>query len=202
MMNGITKVAMLSVVCLVCSGAMGASYSLVPPDRDLGDLDHYRYYTWGLDTPWSVIPDVDNNYEQAIGASLSFKSIRNWNNQPNVLYIHLLDNAPLGIRTGYDGQGGGDNFAGQGIVLTVYQNLPSTAQNLSYSFSGDEIEALNDYAADGRFALGFDPDCHFYNCGVKLDIDTAAQVVPEPATMTLLLVGGGLVALRKRRKQK
>jgi len=196
-MRGITRVAMLSVVCLACSGAMGASYPLVPPDKDLDDLNHYRYYTWGLDTPWSVVPDSDNEYEQAAGASLSFKSIRNWNDKPNVLYIHLLDYAPLGITKGYDGQGGGDNFADQGIVLRVYHNLPSTAQNLSYSFSEDQVTTLNEYAADGRFALGFDPDCHFYNCGVKLDVCT--EVVPEPATMTMLVVGG-LAALRRRRK--
>jgi len=198
-MNGITKVAMLSVVCLVCSGAMGASYSLVPPDSDLGDLDHHRYYTWGMETPWSIIPNVGNNYEQVIGASLSFKSIRNWNNQPNVLYIHLLDDRPLGVTQGYDGQGGGDNFAGDGLLLTVYQNLPTTPQDLSYSFSNDEIAALSEYALDGRFALGFDPDCHFWNCGVKLEVLTATPVVPEPATMSLLAIGGLGVLLKRRR---
>ncbi|MCP4377447.1 MAG: PEP-CTERM sorting domain-containing protein [bacterium] len=200
-MRNITNVAILAVVCLASSSAMADSYSLVPSDRDLGDLDHYRYYTWGMETPWSTVPDENNMYERVIGATLSFDSIRNWDNNPNVLYIHLLDNAPLGVRRGYDGQGGGDNFAGQGLLLTVYQNLPTTPQDLSYSFSSDEITALNDYAADGRFALGFDPDCHFWNCGVQLDIQTETAVVPEPATMTLLLVGGGLVALRRRRKK-
>jgi len=196
-MREITRVAMLTVVCLACSGAMGASYPLVPPDKDLDDLDHYWYYTWGIDTPWCVVPDPDNEYEQAAGASLSFNNIRNWNSKPNVLYIHLLDDAPLGITKGYDRQGGGDNFADQGIVLTVYHNLPSTPQNLSYSFSEDQVATLNEYAADGRFALGLDPDCHFYNCGVGLSVST--EVVPEPAALTMLAVGG-LAVLRRRRK--
>ena len=199
-MKSITKIAIFAVVCLISSNAMAASYSLVPPDTDLDDLNHYRHYTWGINTPWSVVPDPNNEYEQAVGASLSFKSIRNWNNQPNVLYIHLLDDGPLGVMKGYDGQGGGDNFAGQGIVLTAYQNLPSTAQNLSYSFTAEQVATLNDYAEDGRFALGLDPDCHFYNCGVKLDVCTGTLVIPEPATMAMLLVGG-LAVLRRRRKK-
>jgi hypothetical protein len=156
----------------------------------------------GWRPPWSIIPDENDIYERVTGATLSFDSIRNWDNNPNVLYIHLLDDGPLGVTKGYDGQGGGDNFAGQGLVLTIYQNLPRTPQDLSYSFTDDQIAALNDYAADGRFALGFDPDCHFWNCGVQLDVLTEIAVVPEPATMTLLLVGGGLMALRRRRKQK
>ncbi|GAH49286.1 unnamed protein product, partial [marine sediment metagenome] len=68
-MRWIARVAMLSVVCLACSSAMGASYPLVPPDKDLDDLNHQKYYTWGLDTPWSVVPDLDNQYEQAASAS-------------------------------------------------------------------------------------------------------------------------------------
>lgn len=198
-MRNISRVAMLSVVCLACSGAMGANYHLVPPDADLGDLDHYRYYTWGLDTPWNVDPNSNNDYEQAASATLSFDNIRNWDNNPNVLYIHLLDDGPLGVTQSYDGQTGGDNFLGQGILLTAYYNLPSTAQDLSYSFSDDDIAILNDYASDGSFALGFDPDCHFYNSGVALDVKTSTTPVPEPATITMLVIGG-LAILRRRRK--
>ena len=198
-MRSVTAVAVFTVVCLIGSNAMAASYPLVPSDGDLGDLDHYRYYTWGIDTPWSVVPDANDEYEQVTSATLSFNDIRNWDDTPNVLYIHLLDDAPLGVTVGYDGQGGGDNFAGLGTVLTVYYNLPSTAQDLSYSFTGDDIATLNDYASDGNFALGFDPDCHFYNCGVALDVSTSTSPVPEPATMTMLLVGG-LAVLRRRRK--
>ena len=200
MMRSVTAVAMFAVVCLTFSNAMAAAYSLVPSDRDLGDLNHYRHYTWGIDTPWSIVPDINLEYEQVTSATLSFNDIRNWDDKPNVLYIHLLDDAPLGVRKGYDGQGGGDNFAGQGIVLTIYQNLPSTSQNLSYSFTDEQIATLNDYAEDGRFALGFDPDCHFYNCGVRMDIGTGTAVIPEPATMAMLAVGG-LALLRRRRRK-
>jgi hypothetical protein len=191
---------MFAVFCLACSNATAASYSPAPSDGDLDDLDHYRYYTWGINTPWGVVSDASDQSEQATSATLSFDDIRNWNNEPNVLYIHLLNNAPQGVTQGYDAQGGGDNFAGRGIVLTVYQNLPSTSQDLSYSFSADQLDALNDYASDGRFGLGFDPDCHFYNCGVKLDINTGPSMIPEPATMSLLALGA-LAVLRRRRKQ-
>ena len=182
---------------------MAESYSPVPPDKDLGDLDHYKYYTWGIETPWSIVPDANDEYERVTSATLSFDDIRNWDNKPNVLYIHLLDDAPLGVRVDNDGQGGGDNFANMGILLRTYNNLPSTSQDLSYSFTEDQIDTLNEYAADGRFALGFDPDCHFYNRGVKLDIHTevmSTPPVPEPATMTVLLVGGLAVLRRRPRK--
>jgi hypothetical protein len=50
---------------------------------------------------------------------------------------------------------------------------------------------------NGNFGLGFDPDCHFYNNGVRLNIETAA--VPIPGAIWLL--GSGLLGLLVRRKQ-
>ena len=195
----IKKAAVFTIICLICSNASAAVYSMSPSDRDLGDLDHYKNYTWGINTPWDVTPDENLQYETVVSATLSFDSIRNWDNEPNKLYIHLLDNARLGVDVDYDGQGGGDAFDGQGVELITYNNLPATSQNLSYSFSQDEILALNEYASDDRFGLGFDPDCHYYNCGVSLDVVTA--VVPEPATLAILLVGGAAV-LRRRKRNK
>ena len=195
-MKTIACFSFVLVVSLACSGALGATYPLVPPDRDLDDLDHRKHYTWGVERPWDLVHD--EMFEDAVGAKLSFKWIRNWDNKPNVLYIHLLDDAPKGITIGTDNQGGGDYFAGQGIVLKVYVNLPSYPKNLTYTFSDSEVDALNLYAADGLFALGFDPDCHFYNCGVKLEIETALTAVPEPATLGLLALGAVGVLLRRR----
>ena len=195
-MKTIACFTVVLVVSLAYSGAVGATYSLVPPDRDLDDLDHRKYYTWGVDRPWDLVHD--EMFEDAVGATLSFSQIRNWNSKPNVLYIHLLDDAPKGITTGTDNQGGGDYFAGQGVVLKVYVNLPSYPQNLTYTFTDPEVDALNLYAADGLFGLGFDPDCHFYNCGVELEIETALTPVPKPAMLALLGPAAVGVLLRRR----
>jgi len=188
-------VVVVSALAAVCSTARADVYSVTPPDPDLDDLDHCKAYTWGIDTPWPAAQ------EHAVGATLSFRQIRDWQWETNVLYIHLLDDAPAGIRYAWDNQASDDYFEGEGIVLTVYRDLPATAQDLSYEFTKDQVDALNGYAADGRFGLGFDPDCHFYNCGVKLDIVTELGEVPEPATAGLLAVGMVAVLLRRRRRR-
>ena len=196
------KSALLYVVVYLlfmgCCVAMGDTYSFVPPDPDLGDLDHTMYYTWGMDRPWEL--EHDGVYENAAGATLSFNDIWNWDNGPNNLYIHLLNDGPLGITTGWDGEDHVDAFAGQGVLLEVYVNLPSTPQDLTYTFSDAEVIALNSYAADGRFALAFDPDCHYYNCGVELKVRTEMTQIPEPGAMVLLSAGTVVGVLRYRRR--
>jgi hypothetical protein len=174
-------VLVLGILFMACAGAKGSTYSLSPSPADLNDLDHGYYYTWGIDRPW-------NTKESVTSVTLSFSNIYNWDNSPNVLYIHLLDYAKSGVKSGTDTTGG-DEFNGQGTMLITYTNLSNKAQNLSYSFTLDQIKSLNLYAADGRFGLGFDPDCHFYNNGVTLAISTGIVPVPEPQTLVLLALG-------------
>ncbi len=57
-----------------------------------------------------------------------------------------------------------------------------------------EIRILN-------IAFGLDPDCHFWNNGIKFEITTSDDTVPEPTTMVLLGTGIAGLYLKRRRKQ-
>ena len=64
----------------VCSAS---TFTFEPTPVDMWDLDHYKYYTWGID--WNVPTG-----ESIIGASLFFDDIRNWDSNPNDLWVTLL----------------------------------------------------------------------------------------------------------------
>ncbi len=188
------------MLVLSISGLAGAeSYIFEPNDHDLWDLEHKRYYTWGIDF------DLPGE-ETIVGASLFFNDIKNWRYEENDLWVHLLDEVAVGAYQGNDyGHGQTDYFDEQGVLLNQWEDIPNIAQDITYEFDSSELESLSNYLADGNFGLGFDPDCHFYNNGIKLTIETkestGAVVTPEPATMFLLSFGFiGLAAFRKKFK--
>lgn len=185
------------VILLLCAlGGSAAHAGIVtfqPSDADLGDLDHTVYYKWGLQ--WSV-PEG----EYISGATLSIVALNDWQVENNdYLYIHLLDTCPTGLRQYYDGEGGGDAFAGQGILLTTYvddDTGPNPPENWSYTFTSDQVATLTQYVSDGNFGFGLDPDCHYYNDGVTFTIMTGQ--VPEPST-GLLALTAAVYAFKMRR---
>jgi hypothetical protein len=73
----------------------------------------------------------------------------------------------------------------------------------TYTFSEGQEDVLQSYITNGgNLAIGLDADCHFYNSGVALTINTAnvpPPVVPEPGTLVLL--GSGLLYARYRRRK-
>ena len=187
------RIYTLLAILLASTSLAGADtiMTFTPPDADMDDLDHYSIYMWGI--------DVDLAEGEFISAAeLTFDNIRNWDNNPNDLFIHQLDWAELGVTEIRDHQGGGDYFAneytGDYSPLTHYQNLPNTPQDITYTYSSADLAILSGYLADGRVGLGMDPDCHFYNDGVQLSL----TVVPEPASMVLLAVGGLALVVLKR----
>jgi hypothetical protein len=104
----------------------------------------------------------------------------------------------------WTGQGTGGNQNGSVTNLTFPNAVPAGGADFVYTFSGADLVQLAAYiAAGGDIALGFDPNCHFWNDGITLTINTSAAggggSVPEPAT--LLLLGGGLLALARRKKK-
>ena len=133
-----------------------------------------------------------------MGASLLFNKIQNWGNAPNILYVNMLDRARSGLWEGVDHKAPGNMFAHQGSKIVDLVNLPPWPQDIGYHFNEQQIEKLKEYSADGNFGFGLDPDCHYFNDGVTLEIYTA----PAPEFIALMLLSDALVALILIRRRK
>lgn len=198
--NIVFLLTLLFVLCFFGTANAGL-YTFQPDDSignpaDLWDLEHGHYYTWGID--WEV-----PSHEKVIGVSLFFDDIRNHDNGENDLWVNLLDIVkPAGAYQYSDIQSGqvNDFIVGPGIVeLKHWEDLPSTAQDITYTLDTSELLTFIAYVSDGNFGFGFDPDCHFYNNGITLTIETAHA--PLPGAMMLFSIGLlGLVGIRRTKK--
>lgn len=191
-------------------------------DGDISDLQHGKYYTWGIDVGEDFLDG-----KSITGAEISFKNIYNWRDEAYDLWVALLDNPPTGViensdtlfgnsypdhRNEFENEEQLAHFsstgADDGVLPTNYND--ATNVTISFNLVDDKLflDKLAQYLDDGVYGLGFDPDCHFYNRGVKFSIMTSEasnnSEVPEPATMLLFgtgLIGLALGARRKRNKK-
>lgn len=197
---------------------------------DMLDLDHYKYFTWGFknfsvpagETITNATLTIYNINNWTADENGYWKKVNGvWVLQPeNWLNIWLLDSVANtkastdGKLTAYnDTDGGPDYFAGWNssakTKIATYTDWNGgnngDVVNLTFSFSSlgllDELQA---YVNNGNnFALGLDPDCHYWNTGVKLVIETAPYSVPETSgTLGLAGLGLGLLAAIRSRLRR
>ena len=181
------------------------------------NLDHHYAYTWR-------VGGVNLSGQTITSATITFRNISNWDRNPNMLFVHLLDTARnAGVSSFQDASltqspvtDINDDFAGTrylnnplvapgtGNTFLTQQSFTMTATNFVYTFTADQLQILSTYFLNGGdIAFGFDPDCHFWNDGIVFSFTTAPTATPEPTTLALLGTGlAGLYYSRKRRKQQ
>jgi hypothetical protein len=102
------KRTLLSLAALIIFGlpsvALADSFTFIAPPStgeaqgpgsgpNQVDLDHHHAYSWRFGNTDSNGKAVSLAGKQIVAASLSFKSMQNWDGNPNRLFIHLLDTA-------------------------------------------------------------------------------------------------------------
>jgi hypothetical protein len=192
------KKVLFSTLIIMFGGltsALAAETTFEPNPQDMDDLTHQYYYSWGIN--WQIPGN-----EEISDATLSFDNINNWATElDDILYVNLLTSATPGLFFNIDDQASGNAFNGIGTELFTFTDTDeSTAESFSYDFNGAQLGLLTGALADGNFGLGLDPDCHYYNDGVKLKVCT--RVVPEPASMLLYILGGSSLIAGFFRKKK
>jgi len=211
----------IALITLVGTSKAG-SYTFQPSDADLADLDHHNAYYWGISS--TTLRNDLTAGNVITSAKLTIFNIWDWRVENDILYINLLDDTKkpssgnvttISNENSNDSVANGNWFAPasrsgryQGSTALTTWTDPnggqSTGFNLVYQFNLTQLSLLSSYIIDPTysysngtghmFGLGFDPECHYYNQGVQLTIETETPRVPDE-TVTLWMIGGSLAAL-------
>jgi len=169
----IVGLALLGMATVMVNAA--EVFTFTPDPENLNDLDHHMWYSWGFD-----VTVLDGRFIEEV--ELRIENISNWDDDANVLYLHLLNNAPMGVNSGHDGQDPVDYFDGAGPLIEAWvdENGAGASEDLSFLLSERGlIDDAQNFVLDGILGIGFDPDCHYFNDGVTLIVTASGETAAE-----------------------
>jgi len=187
--------------------AQADTYTYTFSPTGLGTMDGLDYYTYGFS--WDLPAG-----QTITDATLTYSNLKLTTadaNPPSLFYSTLLNTAPKGLYTGYDGDNNAPNpTPGAGVFLLGTATFPRVGyeySTLTYNFADitGALAALDADVADGVFGLGFDPDCYYTDSSITFTITTtdSSQThtsVPDAASTSMLL-GMALVGLGMFRRK-
>lgn len=206
-----------ALACLASAQASVTTLSFQPSPTDMNDLDHHMVYTWRID-------NISLSGMAITSATLSITNISNWDTNPNVLHLHLLDTAiNSGVASFVDDPTGSapvtdltDDFtssryhsdpnwlvkSGTADTFLANPSFTTTGVNYTLNLTASQLQTLSAYIANGNdIAFGLDPDCHFFNDGIKFTMSLTP--VPEMSALYpilgLIAAVGSTQVLRRRR---
>jgi hypothetical protein len=194
--------------------AAATTLSFQPNPVDLNDLDHHYSYSWRID-------NISLSNISVTSATLTFTNIANWDSNPNMLFVYLMDTAThSGVNTFQDHPLNEapigdivDHFANGAVIpslvtssaakIELFQrSFTTTPTTYTYTFTTGQLATLTQYVNNGHdVAFGFDPECHFFNDGITFNM--AFTPVPEPAStvpVSILLAAATALEIRRRRR--
>jgi len=213
----LTAACTLSFVLPNTAPAAVTSLSFQPTPVDLNDLDHHYSYSWRID-------GIDLSNVSLTSATLSFKNIANWDSNPNMLFVYLMDTAThAGVNTFQDHPLSEapigniiDHFANGAVIPSLItgstaitklfqKSFTTTGTDYTFTFNSAQLQTLSQYITNGHdIAFGFDPECHFFNDGITFTMNFTP--VPEFASVVpvaiLVALATALEIRRRRRLQK
>jgi hypothetical protein len=191
------------------NGSAGSTFS--------GDLYHGNAYYWRVNVDSYLSTYAPG--EILDHATLTVQNINNTPEPDNsdALYMSLLDvNKPYlsqyanQIKVYTDDTQGNyfsntmheidepfNNYTGKTDIATYsdanwyYQNgaVVNPSETKSWDIAGSLIDSYkNDAASNGFVGIGLDPDCH-YSGSIVLTLSTKSVSVPEPGSLSLMLLG-------------
>jgi len=228
------KHIIISIVILmgVCAAAHAGTYQFVPNPAQLQNLEHQYAYQWTFN--WTTTETITGaslhfsnitNWSEPENDRLGVYLLQNKNTAKflNTSWQLLGSNSYSQAYRWYDSQNTGKpfNYATWPTVKNqiMYPQIPTypadgfwrdtnganTISNIDFVFDVQDVVDLAAWSADGNWALGIDPDCHYWNSGITLTINTRAtpqNPIPEPMSLVLGAVGMGCMsALRRLRRR-